>query len=182
MLESCLSSPIWFALFSFSVVNCFICPKISQRLGELMSKYAKDIIPIFLCGVRDADTIIQASSLSNLAEICELMGAGLFPFIEEIILTVSDIVNLQKAPESRRGAILVYTQMLRGLDQDMFRLIPHHLSTILTQLRYIQTHDPDDVCRLHASLALEELKEIVKNFVQPEEPTDYLTNLLRIVK
>jgi hypothetical protein len=156
--------------------------QISQRLGELMSKYAKDIIPIFLCGVRDADTIIQASSLSNLAEICELMGAGLFPFIEEIILTVSDIVNLQKAPESRRGAILVYTQMLRGLDQDMFRLIPHHLSTILTQLRYIQTHDPDDVCRLHASLALEELKEIVKNFVQPEEPTDYLTNLLRIVK
>jgi hypothetical protein len=64
---------------------------------------ANEIIPIFLCGVRDTDITIQASSLANLAEICELMGSALFPFIEEIVLTVSDIINLHQSPEVRRG-------------------------------------------------------------------------------
>jgi hypothetical protein len=59
-----------------------------------------------LCGVRDVDTTIQASSLANLAEICELMGVALFPFVEEIMLTISDIINLKTTPEARRGLFL----------------------------------------------------------------------------
>ena len=58
---------------------------------------------IFMPVIRDADYTVRASGLSNVAELCEVLGFGLLPHIEEIMETIYQILIVEKNEEVRRG-------------------------------------------------------------------------------
>ncbi len=97
------------------------------------------------------------------------------------------------------GVINLYAQLLTGLDDSVFEVMPHHLQTIYSTLKHVQVfqftacycwvdtchlqaHDEDEVCRVHAEYAVHSLKHAVGQFVTPAEPDSALYRMLKIVK
>lgn len=52
--------------------------------GEMCPVYKNILINGFLCGTRDPDDMVRASSLSCLGEICKVMGFQLGHAITEV--------------------------------------------------------------------------------------------------
>lgn len=42
-------------------------------------------------GIRDSNATMRASSLSNLADVCQCLGYGVQTYIQEVLLVVRDI-------------------------------------------------------------------------------------------
>lgn len=52
--------------------------------GEIAPKYKPLLLNTFLNGAKDEDDLIRASSLSNLGEICRVLGYKLGTIITEV--------------------------------------------------------------------------------------------------
>uniref|UniRef100_H0W321 Transport and golgi organization 6 homolog n=1 Tax=Cavia porcellus TaxID=10141 RepID=H0W321_CAVPO len=69
----------------------------------------------------------------------------------------------------RRAAIHVIVLLLRGLSQKATEVLRDVLKDLYHLLKHVVQLEPDDVARLHAQLALEELDEIMRNFLFPQQ-------------
>lgn len=67
--------------------------------------------------------------------------------------------------ECRRAAVLVATLLIKGLGRDVLQSLGSDLVVLYRGLKHLRDNDNDSVLRLHAQLALEELDEIVQNFL-----------------
>lgn len=70
-----------------------------------------------------------------------------------------------KAPECRRAAVLVATLLFRGLGKDTLSSIGNDLVDLYRGLKHLRDNDDDPVLRLHAQLALDEIDQIVQEFL-----------------
>lgn len=61
---------------------------------------------------------------------------------------------------------MVLDDMLLGLDTKVTQIITQHLNNINELLIRISESHPDDVCRAHASNALQTLSEIVQKLIE----------------
>jgi len=139
---------------------------ISQRQNELLPRYANKVMSTYLRGTKEQDPSIRASSLSNLAEVCELLHYAVQPYIEEVMACICSVLSSDKEPEVRRGAVNVFTQLLRGMDKEIFKIIPHHLKTIYQTLKRVSSQDSDTICQFHAQIALDTLNDIIQQLFQ----------------
>lgn len=55
-----------------------------KNIGDLLPRYAHHIIPAVLVGVKDEDSDIRCSSLSQLAELCRLLRHSINPLLYEV--------------------------------------------------------------------------------------------------
>lgn len=69
----------------------------------------------------------------------------------------------------RRAAIHVIVLLLRGLSQKATEVLKDVLRDLYHLLKHVVRLEPDDVAKLHAQLALEELDEIMRNFLFPPQ-------------
>lgn len=60
--------------------------RVVKSLGEIAPKYKALLLNTFLAGVRDDDHLIRASSLSNLGEVCKVLGFKLGSVVTEVLL------------------------------------------------------------------------------------------------
>nr|CAI5863193.1 unnamed protein product [Callosobruchus analis] len=141
--------------------------RVTKILGDMAPKYKPLLLNTFLAGARDEDDLIRASSLSNLGEICRVLGYKLGTIITEVLVCVYAIIATDKSPQARRAAVTVLKQLFIGLDIRMIEFLKEEILPIYRTLKDIYMNDKDDVMRLQAQLALEELNENVKNFVFP---------------
>lgn len=140
-----------------------ILVKTTKALGEMASKYKNILINGFLCAIRDPDSLVRSSSLSCLGELCKVLGFRLGNAVTEILYCLECIIETDKAQECRRAAVLVMTLLIRGLDKDTLMDLGSNLLPVYRRLKHLRDNDTDDVLRLHAQLALEEIDHIVKN-------------------
>lgn len=70
--------------------------------------------------------------------------------------------------EVRRAAVCVIRQLFVGLGKDMLAFLKEDVLPIYRSLKKVYREDPDDVTRLQAQLALDELNEIMKELLAPE--------------
>lgn len=82
-------------------------------------------------------------------------------------MCVHGIVATDKCVEPRRAAVTVIRQLLKGLGDEMVFFLKDAILSIYRELKLIYQTDRDDVMRLQAQLALEELNENMKEFVFP---------------
>eukprot|EP01133_Synstelium_polycarpum_P008955 gene8955-10501_t len=141
--------------------------QISQRCGEALPHYAQSLFNCFFMGCRDASVGVRASSLSNIATMCELLKFAIDAYLVETIECITSILRGEREVEVRRGAIYVFQLLLKGLGLDAFSSIPTSLSSIYTTLKYVESSDTDPVCKYHARSALSELETITKQFLFP---------------
>ncbi|XP_076245856.1 transport and golgi organization 6 [Calliopsis andreniformis] len=142
-----------------------ILVKVTRALGEMASAYKNILINGFLCATRDSDSLVRASSLSCLGELCKVLGFRLGNVVIEVIYCISCIIKTDKAPECRRAAVMVSTLLLRGLGKDTLTSLGKDLVELYRGLKYLRDNDEDPVLRLHAQLSLEELDHIVRDFL-----------------
>lgn len=127
--------------------------------------YKNVLINGFLCGTRDSDPLVRASSLSCLGELSKVLGFRLGNIITEILYCIGCIIKTDKALECRRAGVLVATLLLRGLGKAALTNLGSDLVVLYRGLIYLRDNDDDPVLRLHAQLALEEFDDIVQNFM-----------------
>ncbi|XP_043256271.1 transport and Golgi organization protein 6 homolog [Colletes gigas] len=142
-----------------------ILVKVTRTLGEMAPAYKNVLINGFLCATRDTDSLIRASSLSCLGELCKVLGFRLGDILIEVIYCISCIIKTDKVPECRRAAVMVATLLLRGLGRDTLTSLGKDLVELYRGLKHLWKNDEDPVLRLHAQLALEELDDIVRDFL-----------------
>lgn len=70
--------------------------------------------------------------------------------------------------EARRGGVTVIRQLFVGLDSEMIAFLKDDILPIYRTLKQIYHNDKDDVMRLQAQLALEELNENMKKILFPQ--------------
>ena len=133
--------------------------------------YLPLLLNALLSGIRDPDSYIRASSLSTLGEALEKAryAIGANHALYEILATLSGAAKLDSAPEVRRGAVGVIRNLLRGLGVDAIEALGGEVMKELYRLlKYVYETDRDDVTRLQAQLAHEELDVLMRKFLFPE--------------
>jgi hypothetical protein len=165
--------------------------QVARRLGQALPKYADKFFGALLGSAqRDREALLRASSLSNIAEVCELLRWSLLPYIEEIMAMVFTILQVEKDDYVRRGSVNLLKQLFKGLRKDSVSIISDHLKNIVSHLEIIEESDRDMVMREHARVALnlyhsgleEAVQEALKSRSQHPilEPQGYY-NSLRII-
>uniref|UniRef100_A0A8D2DAP4 Transport and golgi organization 6 homolog n=1 Tax=Sciurus vulgaris TaxID=55149 RepID=A0A8D2DAP4_SCIVU len=143
--------------------------RIIRALGDMVSKYREPLIHTFLRGVRDPDGMHRASSLANLGELCQRLDFLLGPVVHEVTACLIAVAKTDHEVQVRRAAIHVIVLLLRGLSQKATEVLRDVLKDLYHLLKHVVRLESDDVARLHAQLALEELDEIMRNFLFPPQ-------------
>nr|XP_021528196.1 transport and Golgi organization protein 6 homolog [Aotus nancymaae] len=143
--------------------------RIVRALGDMVSKYREPLIHTFLRGVRDPDGAHRASSLANLGELCQRLDFLLGSVVHEVTACLIAVAKTDSEVQVRRAAIHVIVLLLRGLSQKATEVLSDVLKDLYHLLKHVVRLEPDDVAKLHAQLALEELDDIMKNFLFPPQ-------------
>lgn len=143
--------------------------RITRLLGDIVPVYKSELLNAFLFGARDPDPLVRSSSLANLGEVCRMLGFRIGPIAAEILLCVRSIVSTDRAVECRRAAVMVVTLLLKGLESSALNVLQDVLLELYGTLKYVYTTDKDDVTRLHAQLALEELNAATLAYIFPQQ-------------
>uniref|UniRef100_Q8C3S2-3 Isoform 3 of Transport and Golgi organization protein 6 homolog n=1 Tax=Mus musculus TaxID=10090 RepID=Q8C3S2-3 len=143
--------------------------RVVRALGDMVSKYREPLIHTFLRGVRDPDAAHRASSLANLGELCQCLHFLLGPVVHEVTACLIAVAKTDNDVQVRRAAVHVVVLLLRGLSQKATEVLSDVLRDLYHLLKHVVRLEPDDVAKLHAQLALEELDEIMRNFLFPPQ-------------
>uniref|UniRef100_A0A8D8WYK5 Transport and Golgi organization protein 6 homolog n=1 Tax=Cacopsylla melanoneura TaxID=428564 RepID=A0A8D8WYK5_9HEMI len=149
--------------------------RVARHLGEMLVKYKSQFLNAFLHGCKDEDHLMRTSSLSNLAEICRILGYRVGSILSEMFICIKCIMSSDPYPEPRRAAVMVASFLLCALKQEALQVLEPILPELYRTLRHIYDHDLDDRTRLHAQLALEQLNAAVKAFLTPTLPAGFST-------
>ncbi|KAG7231145.1 hypothetical protein INR49_027185 [Caranx melampygus] len=164
----------------------------SRAMGELAPHLGCPLVGVFLQATRDPDQTVRASSLSNLGELCQRLDYALGP-LAELLSYFSD-----KDREAGRGAQMRGTEQRlehnaevteerswpgvveeevaerqtdAGVREFIYplKVLGDVLLDLYRALKWVVRSDPDDVAVLHAQLALEELDDVMRRFIFPEQ-------------
>lgn len=86
----------------------------------------------------------------------------------QVLRCVHSIITTDKAVEARRAAVSVLRMLLAGLDTNMITFLKETILDIYRTLRDIYRNDADDVMKLQAQLALEELNANMESILSTE--------------
>ncbi|XP_047545076.1 transport and Golgi organization protein 6 homolog [Vanessa atalanta] len=149
-----------------------IIVKVTRKLGEMAVVHKTVLLNTMLCACRDDDPLIRASALSNLAEIALVLNYKIGTIIYEVLLCIWSIIETDKAIECRRAGVMVVSSLLKGLGKDTLIELKENLLPIYRTLNKLyKDANEDTVVRLHAQIALEELNDIVTEYLLPNLPS-----------
>ncbi|XP_071775470.2 transport and Golgi organization protein 6 homolog [Centroberyx gerrardi] len=141
----------------------------SRAMGELAPHLGRPLVGVFLRGTRDSDQTVRASSLSNLGELCRRLDYALGPLAQELSSCLTALIKTEREVEVRRAAVHVIALLLRGLSDKATQVLGDVLLDLYRALKWVVRSDRDDVAVLHAQLALEELDDVMRRFIFPEQ-------------
>uniref|UniRef100_A0AAR2KNG3 Transport and golgi organization 6 homolog (Drosophila) n=1 Tax=Pygocentrus nattereri TaxID=42514 RepID=A0AAR2KNG3_PYGNA len=141
----------------------------SRAMGDLAPHYGRPLIGAFLSGTRDEDSSVRASCLSNLGELCQRLQFSLGPLAQELSSCLTALIKTEKEAEVRRAAVHVIALLLRGLSDKTTQVLGDVLLELYRALKWVVRTDSDEVAVLHAQLALEELDDIMRKFIFPQQ-------------
>ncbi|KAM9481885.1 transport and Golgi organization protein 6 homolog isoform 2-T2 [Clarias gariepinus] len=141
----------------------------SRAMGDLAPHYGRPLIGAFLSGTRDEDSSVRASCLSNLGELCQRLNFSLGPLAQELSMCLTTLIKTEKQAEVRRAAVHVIALLLRGLSDKTTQVLGDVLLKLYRALKWVVRSDSDEVAVLHAHLALEELDDIMRKFIFPQQ-------------
>ncbi|KAI8923301.1 hypothetical protein BC831DRAFT_471970 [Entophlyctis helioformis] len=129
-----------------------------QRCGQVFPKHASVVMPALMAVLRDSSNEMRSSALSLLSRVAEVAPLALLPFIEQITDYLLSVLQLDKEPVMRRGAVVTISSLLRSLQGDARRVLSvRRLQTIRQRLVITESSDADALTRQHAQDTLEDL-------------------------
>ena len=94
----------------------------ARRLGSILPQYKLHFINALMGGVADSDELVRATCLSGLGEVCKELRYSVGPVLQDIMVTVSGVLQCDPCLGPRRAAVLLVTLLLRGLGTGMFKV------------------------------------------------------------
>ncbi|XP_055011153.1 transport and Golgi organization protein 6 homolog [Boleophthalmus pectinirostris] len=141
----------------------------TRAMGELTPHLSRPLLGVFLQSTKDPDHSVRASSLSNLGELCERLDYALGPLTQELSTCLTALIKTEKEAEVRRAAVHVIARVLKGLSDKTTQVLADVLLDLYRALKWVVRSDPDSVTVLHAQIALEELDDVMRKFIFPEQ-------------
>ncbi|XP_072551788.1 transport and Golgi organization protein 6 homolog [Salminus brasiliensis] len=141
----------------------------SRAMGDLAPHYGRPLIGVFLSGTRDEDSSVRTSCLSNLGELCQRLQFSLSPLAQELSTCLTALIKTEKEAEVRRAAVHAIAVLLRGLSDKTTQVLGDVLLELYRALKWVVRSDSDEVAVLHAQLALEELDDVMRRFIFPQQ-------------
>lgn len=135
----------------------------------------------------------RASCLSNLAEVCGLLGWSLQRYVEDVcdlglgILRIETYARGQEGQQGRelvrRGAVFLLTRMIAGTEARLLSLLPRQLPDVARVLERAAEQDDDPVTRFHASRALGEIESLIEEQLQtPLDVSTYVSPIEQLTQ
>ncbi|KAL4235452.1 Transport and Golgi organization protein 6 [Mactra antiquata] len=143
--------------------------KASRCLGDLLPSYRDILLPSILCGVKDNEAFVRASSLSNLGEICKLLKFSLGNIIHEVFECCCRTLKHDTDVEVRKSAAQALTLMLQGLGSNIFKVLESVLKDMYKLMKSVMITEKDDGVKLHVQLALNELDDLMRQYLFPQQ-------------
>jgi len=140
---------------------------VTRILGEMTPAHKNKLLNPFLAQINHPDSLIRASSLSNLGEVCKNLRFSLTGIASEIFNALHQVIQFDKAVEVRRAGIFVIKLLLEGLGDDAFGVLQGIIRDIWKTLIAQRNSEPDEVMQVHINEAIEEVNKIVKKFLTP---------------
>ncbi|KAJ1370740.1 hypothetical protein KIN20_032540 [Parelaphostrongylus tenuis] len=148
---------------------CEVLGKVFRVLGDMSPIWMDESAGVFLSCLTDKDEIIRASALSSLAElILACRGRNIEKYLEEVLFVVERLLITDTSALVRRSAVNLLRQIIKSCDTDIFEVVGGRLRDLQRELLRLWRRDSDHVVRLHAELALEELRAAVKAVISQE--------------
>ncbi|EDQ89595.1 uncharacterized protein MONBRDRAFT_25105 [Monosiga brevicollis MX1] len=137
-------------------------PEYRMKVGEVLVKVCR------LLGqrVKDADELVAASALSNLADMCALLRFSLAKYLTEILVLVEDLLQ-SESEQRRRGALNILVVCLRSLTTDDMTRLAAELRAVRELVARSLALEQDEVARTHAALAQDELDRLRDAYIAP---------------
>ncbi|KAI9009390.1 hypothetical protein CLU79DRAFT_774961 [Phycomyces nitens] len=94
---------------------------------------------------------------------CQTCPVALTRQMWELTDWVLNILEIEKAPEIRRAAIVLILSLFRGMaSQTLYEYPTENLRRTYRTLRYVESSDPDELTRYQARVALSDLDVIMR--------------------
>lgn len=145
--------------------------KIAEGLGPIAYKYKNELINSFLRGCLDKKDEIRASSFSKLGTICKILTFQVHQFFQEMLTIIKQTLDTDQYLPTRRAAVMVLSQVLEGMNNIIDN--QEFLLPVYRCLKNILLTETDEVTRVHAALSLETIKKLVKEFLNPEQRSEF---------
>ncbi|XP_071959551.1 transport and Golgi organization protein 6 homolog [Antedon mediterranea] len=143
--------------------------KATRNLGELVPHYRQDLLNCILTVTKHPDSDLRASSLTNLGEVCKLLRFSLGSVIYEVMNCLVSILKTDSEIIVKRACVNVVTLMLRGLGEEAMSVLESSLLDLYRSLKHILATENDDVVKLHAELALNEMDLFMREYLFPKQ-------------
>merc|ERR1712241_1079708 len=99
--------------------------QVTRELGEVAPKYKTLLLNSFFSVANDPDSLVRASGLSLLGEICQLLRFSLGNMAAELLNHLAACARDQES-QVRAAAVMVLTMVLQGLGRDTLKVLHHH--------------------------------------------------------
>ncbi|KAJ1958216.1 hypothetical protein IWQ62_004937 [Dispira parvispora] len=144
-----------------------------QRSGQVLGKYIHLIVPALLRVLLDEPKVpLRSSAISILSVAAETSVYTLQPWLQEIFDWMLQLLLLDKHVELRRAAIVLLVMLLRGHSGDWFQAVPTGcIKEIYQALKRIEAMDSDQLTRHHARTGLDDLRNILRDYVDVKPPS-----------
>ena len=141
--------------------------QITRELGEVAPKYKTLLLNSFFSVANDPDSLVRASGLSLLGEICKLLRFSLGNMTAELLNHLAACARDQEV-KVRAAAVMVLTMVLQGLGRDTLKVLHHHLRDIYRALKVLNGVEKEETVLCHVGLALEEINNIMRSLLTPD--------------
>ena len=158
--------------------------KITKELGDITPKYKNLLLNSFFAAGNDPDPLVRASSLSNLGkikcavvygdcislisgEVCKNLRFSLGGIAGELLEHLAASAR-DRAADVRGAAVMVLVLTLQGLGPDTFTVLQGTLREVYRELRLLAGTEKDEAVLGQISLALQEIDNIVRQFLTPD--------------
>ncbi|VDP39552.1 unnamed protein product [Heligmosomoides polygyrus] len=148
---------------------CEVLGKVFCVLGDMSPVWMDESAGIFLKCITESDEIIRASALTSLSElILACHGRRIEKYLEEVFYAIERVLSGDSSALVRRAGVNLIRNIVKSCDTAVVDVIGRRLRDLHRQLLHLWRWDSDHVVRLHAELALEELRSIMKTMIAQE--------------
>ncbi|ESN93895.1 hypothetical protein HELRODRAFT_123132, partial [Helobdella robusta] len=141
--------------------------RVVTRLGSSAIAYKNKLFSTLVKVSRNDYPTVRSSAITNLAQLCKLLGFSLSSNVNEIFNSLKCMLKYDKSVEVRRAAALATHQILQGTSKDTLRILGDVLAEFYRLLKNVYYIEKDDVVKIHIQHSIEKLNDIMKNFLFP---------------
>ncbi|XP_050047420.1 transport and Golgi organization protein 6 homolog [Dermacentor andersoni] len=141
--------------------------RVTKNFGDMAPKYRNLLVNSFLCAAKHSNPVIRCSAVSNLGELCGKLGYSFVPITQEILNCLRGLIRDPDALVCH-AAVLALGCIIQGMGQSIFQVMPREVKDIYRDLKHLYATTPDNVTKIQAQLAIENLNSATQEFLRSQ--------------